>query len=212
MQTIIDKLIVLKLNKAWQTVGHSTVGRAIVDLAAGQAAMALDIVYNVNDEGDPIGDPISMNPVSWDEWIELPVRSYDFCVHYANGNKTMRVPTVLIAKNFNRMPVKRFKGKPSKDGIWYRDNGVDQYTGKKLKRDEATIDHVEPKSKGGKDTWENLVVTHKKINSDKGNKSNSEAGLTLIRKPIAPNPIPISSLIREAKHRDWRPFLQNIDE
>lgn len=209
--SIINKLVVLKLNNNWQPVGHSTVGKAIVDLAGGQAAKALDLEYNVDEFGEPIGEPISMNPVDWETWLTLPVRPYDFVVHYAGGMKVMRVPTVLVAKNFNKMPVKIFKGKPSKDGIWIRDNGIDQYTGKKLKREDATIDHVIPSSRGGKDKWENLVVTHKKINSDKGNLLNEEAGLKLIRPPKAPLPMPISSLIREVKHFTWEPFIIRRD-
>lgn len=205
--SVLNKLIVLKLNRSWAPVGYSTVQKAIVDLAAGVAAKALDLEYELDSDGVPTGDPIGMTPVDWENWLKLPVRSYDLSVTYAGGNKQMRVPTVLIATNFNKMPVKRFRGKPSKDAIWTRDNGVDQYTGKPLKRDEATIDHVLPQSKGGDDTWENLVVTHKDINSKKGNRLNSEIGLTLIRQPKVPSPIPIGLLIREVRHRDWAPFL-----
>ena len=212
MNNIINKVIVLKLNKAWQAVGYSTVGRAIVDLSAGQAALALDLEYNLDENGEPIGDPIYMNPLNWEQWIKLPVRSYDLAVRYANGLKQMRVPTVLIATNFNRMPMKTFRGKPSKDGIWIRDGGICQYTGKKLKRENATIDHVIPSSRGGKDEWENLVTSEKKVNSDKGNKLNSEAGLKLIRPPLVPKPVPLSMLIREVRHRDWRPFLVNAQD
>lgn len=209
MNDIINKLIVLKLNKSWQPVGYSTVGRAIVDLSAGLSAKALDLEYELDEDGMPIGDPISMNTLEWEDWVKLPVRVFDLSVSYSNGNKQMRVPTVLIAKNFNKMPVKKFKGKPSKDAIWHRDGGIDQYTGKLLKREDATIDHVLPQSKGGKDTWENLVTTHRDINSEKGNSLNDEAGLKLIRVPKAPLPVPLSMLIREVRHRDWAPFLIN---
>ena len=210
--SVVNKLIVLKLNKSWQPVGYSTVQRAIVDLAAGVAARALDLEYELDSDGNPTGDPTGMTPVSWVDWIQLPVRPYDLSVSYANGNKFMRVPTVLIATNFNKMPVKRFRGKPSKDAIWHRDGGIDQYTNKPLRREDATIDHVIPKSKGGQDTWENLVTTHKEINSEKGNSSNAEAGLTLIRPPKIPSPIPVGMLIDEVRHRDWRPFLMKIKQ
>jgi hypothetical protein len=210
MSNIANKLICLKLNKAWQPVGHSTVGKALVDLAAGISARALDLGYELDENGEPIGDPIYMNPVDWDTWLTLPCRPYDLVIH--TSKMAVRVPTVLIAKNFNKMPMKKFKGKPSKDAIWIRDDGVDQYTGKRLRREDATIDHVVPQSKGGHDSWENLVTTHRDINSGKGNKSNSEAGLELIRPAKAPLPIPISLLIREVKHRDWRPFLVKIDK
>jgi hypothetical protein len=87
MSNIVDKLIVLKLNKSWQAVDYCTVGKAIVDLAAGQSARALDIEYELDENGIPFGDPISMSPVDWETWISLPVREYDFSVTYANGAK-----------------------------------------------------------------------------------------------------------------------------
>jgi 5-methylcytosine-specific restriction endonuclease McrA len=210
--SIINKLIVLKLNKNWQPVGYSTVGKAIVDLAGGISAQALDLQYDVDKDGEPVGDPIAMVPTDWAKWIGLPVRPYDLVVHYGSeGSKSMRVPTVLIANNYAKMPYKHFRGKPSKDGIWIRDSGVDQYTGQPLTKQEATVDHVLPKAKGGRDVWENLVLTHKKINTSKGDRLNAEVGLRLIRPPKEPNPIPLWKLIREARHRDWKPFLINVN-
>lgn len=210
MSNIANKLIVLKLNKAWQPVGYSTVQKAIVDLAACVSAKALDLEYELDENGDPIGDPISMNPVDWETWLTLLVRPFDLAINTARMK--VRVPTVLIAKTFNKMPIKKFKGKPSKDAIWIRDEGIDQYTGQPLRREDATIDHIVRQSKGGRDTWENLVTTHRKINTTKGNRSNAEAGLQLIRPAKAPAPVPISLLIREVRHRDWRPFLVKIDK
>ena len=208
MENIINKLICLKLNKSWKAVGYSTVGKAIVDLSAGSSATALDLEYELDADGNPIGDPISMNAVDWNTWITLPIRPYDLVIHYGkDGSKKMRVPTVLIAKNYNKMPIKKFRGKPSKDAIWQRDGGIDQYTGKRLDRDKASIDHVIPKSKGGQDTWENLVATDKTINSEKGDRFNDEVGLRLIRQPKAPSPMPMQALITEARHKDWLPFI-----
>jgi hypothetical protein len=208
MENIIEKTVVLKLNKNWKVVGQSTIGRAIVDLAAGLSADGVDIEYNRDEEGNPIGDAISMRPVKWEEWITLPVRPGDLVVHYGNGLKSMRAPTILIARNYDKMPKKTFKGKPSKDGVRIRDGNTCQYTGEKLAKEDITIDHVTPKSRGGKDTWENLAVTSKKINSKKGNKLNSEVGLKLIRKPKAPAPMPMCKLIKEARHTDWNAFLE----
>jgi hypothetical protein len=212
-RSVVNKMIVLKLNKSWQTVGQCSVKRAIIDLAAGVSAKALAFEYGEFDEdGQPIGDPISIVPTDWDEWVTLKVRPWEDGVTYANGNKVLRAPTVLVAKNFNAMPKKTFRGNPSKEGVLIRDNYIDQYTGKKLKREEATIDHVIPRSKGGKDSWDNLVATHREINFKKGNLLNHEAGLHLLRRPETPGAIPLSLLIREAKHRDWKPFLVNVAE
>ena len=219
--SIINKTIVLKLNRNWQAVGQSTVAKAIVDLAAGKSASALDFEYErdelgnyiLDEYGSPVSDPVGATPTDWETWITLPVRPWemDHAIHYGSqGQKLMRAPTVLIAKNFAKMPKKSFRGKPSKDAIYIRDGGIDQYTGLKLHRNDATIDHIMPKSKGGQDVWENLALTSKDINSRKGNKLNHEAGLTLIRKPEAPKPIPLSQLIREIKHWEWKKFLPHL--
>ncbi len=221
--SVINRTIVLKLNRNWQAMGISTVAKAIVDLSAGNSAEALDFDYAkdendnyiLDEHGSPMNDAISARPVDWATWIVLPVRPWEMedAIHYGrDGQKIMRAPTVLIAKNYYKMPRKSFRGKPSKDAIFIRDGGVDQYTGKKLKRDEATIDHIVPKSKGGRDAWENLALTSKEINSKKGNKSNSEAGLTLIRQPKAPKPMTAMELIRDIKHPTWKPHLPHLAE
>jgi hypothetical protein len=211
MTGIENKLICLNLNANWQPIGFKTVKDAIVDLcgcdAGGKpATLALDIDYNIDDFGDPIlTEPKTMNPVSWTEWLSLPVRPWDLSINSAHMK--VRVPTVIIAVNFNKMPVKQFKNKPSKDAIYVRDGGIDQYTGKKLDRNIATVDHVIPRSKGGGDTWENLVLCSKDINSKKGNRFNNEVGLKLLKNPTAPQPVPVYALIKDARHVDWQHFL-----
>lgn len=215
---IINRMQVLKLNRNFQAVGQSTVGKALVDLSAGKSALALDIEYEKDDAGnyilDDYGWPCGQswaNPVDWETWIDLPVRPFDDVIHYGNGTKVMRAPTVLIAKNYYKMPKKSFKGKkPSKEAVWLRDNGVDQYSGKKLSKHEATLDHVIPQSKGGPNTWENLVITSKEINSKKGNRLNEEVGLKLRKKPEVPRAVIATELIREVKHPDWKPYLPHL--
>jgi len=211
--SIVNKAVCLNLNANWQPVGFKTVKDAITDLCGYDingkpTSLALDIEYEIDDNGEPImNEAKSMNPISWTEWMNLPIRSWDLTI--SSVNRIYRVPTVIIAINYSKMPVKYFKNKPSKEAIYNRDNGICQYTGKKVDRHTATVDHVVPRSKGGTDTWTNLVLCSKDINSKKGNKSNSEAGLTLLKNPSAPTPIPAYALIREAKHEDWKHFLVN---
>jgi 5-methylcytosine-specific restriction endonuclease McrA len=211
MNTVANKLICLNLNAQWQPVGFKTVKDAIIALCASDAdgkdnSLALDIDYNILDNGEPdLSEPKAMTPVSWNDWLSLPIRSWDLTI--SSPSMTIRVPTVIISANFSKMPVKHFKGKPSKDAIYNRDKGTCQYTGKKIDRNHATVDHVIPRSRGGEDSWTNLVLCSKDINTKKGNKLNSEIGLQLLKNPLAPQPVPVYSLIREAKHVDWKHFL-----
>ena len=203
MNSIVNKLVCLNLNKQWMPVGYKTVKDAIISLTGSESkpepsSHALDIEYGFNSDGSvDFDNPISMRPVTWSEWITLPIREWDLTINGAN--RTYRVPTVIIAINFDRMPVKSFKGKPSKESIWMRDGGIDQYTGKQLSKDNGTLDHIIPRSRGGLDTWENLVLTSKEVNSKKSNKTPEEAGLKLIRKPKTPTPTPVMHLIKERR-------------
>lgn len=207
MDNIVNKALTLKLNSAWQPVGYGLVKDAIIDLVGGESVEALDIQYSLNDDGTPnFNEAPVLNPVGWDEWKNLPVRSYDLVVH--SPRLTIRAPTIVIARNYNRMPMKTWKGKPSKEAIFIRDGGKCQYTGKKLDRKEMSVDHVLPTSRGGGNDWTNLVSTSKELNSKKGNSLNSEIGLTLLRQPMTPRPMPISQLLREVRHPDWRIFIK----
>ena len=203
MQSIINKPIVLKLNRCWLPVGFGIVSKSIVDMVSG-VAQAIAIDYKTVD-GEPDYDQIeSMRAVDWDEWITLPVRPWDLSI--SSPSMTIRVPTVLVAKQFSEMPIRKFNGKPTATAVWARDRGIDQYTGKKLREQEASVDHVIPTSRGGRNEWDNVVLTKKLINFKKGNHFNHEVGLRLIRKPQAPAPMPASALI-SVKHPSWKAFL-----
>lgn len=141
MNDILNKTIVLVLNRNWQAINIRTPADAFCQLAT-NAATALDI------ESDE-----HIRPVKWDEWITLPIRESDHAVRTARG--AIRVPTVIVAVNFAKVPKKR--PKLSAKNIRERDGNRCQYTGVLLRPDEGNLDHVVPRSRGGADTWENLV-------------------------------------------------------
>lgn len=206
---IEHKLLVLKLNKNWKVVDQGIVGDALVDLAGGKNSYALDISYGMKEDGTmDFSNAQTVRPVGWDEWITLPVREWDFSIKTIN--REIRVPTVLVARNYEGIPKLKVGRNPSNDQIRIRDGDVCQYTGRRLKKDEISIDHVIPKSRGGDNSWRNRVTTSRDINARKGNKLNQEIGLRLIRPPVIPEPIPRYKLIRESKHPDWNLFLTEI--
>jgi 5-methylcytosine-specific restriction endonuclease McrA len=93
-------------------------------------------------------------------------------------------------------------------GIWECDGGVCQYTGRKLSPKEDNIDHVLPRSRGGKTSRENCVLAHREVNSRKADRLPQEAGLRLRKRPSAPRALPASVLIRNHHGvRDWKRFL-----
>jgi 5-methylcytosine-specific restriction endonuclease McrA len=211
MSDVAHKAICLSLNRNWQVVGYKTVKDTIIQLCgtgndSENNSLALDIDYNVDENGEPMfASAKSIVPVTWKEWLSLPIRPWDLTINSAHS--VIRVPTVVVAVNYAKMPMRMFRGKPTKEALWRRDNGTCQYTGKPVSKHDANIDHVIPRSKGGKDTWANMVVSSKDINTKKGNRLNSEVGLKLIRTPVAPGATPVCDLITEAKHADWQHFM-----
>jgi 5-methylcytosine-specific restriction endonuclease McrA len=202
---IAHKAIVLKLNRFWVPAGIALVSKTICDLITG-VVKAIDIVYDTDEEGNPNFDVQKyINPMNWDEWIKLPVYPWHLSIHSAKME--IRVPTVVITARYSKIHEKKFRGKPTKEGLSIRDNLIDGYTGRELEFDDATIDHVIPLSRGGPDSYDNTVLTTKEMNNRKGNRLPSEAGLTLVINPHVPKPIKVSHTIRKARHQDWKNFL-----
>ncbi len=145
-----------------------------------------------------------IRPVTWEEWISLPIRDQDESVHTVRGE--IRVPTVIVAVNYAKVPKKR--PKLCARAIRERDRNRCQYTGRVLRPDEGSLDHVVPRSRGGRDVWENLVWSAKDVNQRKAARLPHEAGLKLLSVPRAPKELPVTALIRNAHGvADWALFV-----
>jgi 5-methylcytosine-specific restriction endonuclease McrA len=72
---------------------------------------------------------------------------------------------------------------------------------------EMTVDHVYPKSRGGKGSWENLVACCQTCNGRKRNRTPDEAGMALLRKPYRPNFIPFIVVKRNTLPNEWGKYL-----
>ena len=89
MSDILNKNIVLVLNRNWQAINIRTPADAFCQLAT-NAATALDIELG--------HDSPALRPVRWEEWITLPIRPQDNAVHTTRGS--IRVPTVMAAVDY----------------------------------------------------------------------------------------------------------------
>ena len=190
---MLNKATVLVLNRNWQAINVRTPQEAFCQMATG-VATALEI------EGEE-----QIRPVPWDEWVRLPIRPQDEAAHTVRG--PIRVPTVIVLANFTKVPRKR--PKLCARTIRERDGNRCQYTGQLLGADEGSIDHVLPRSRGGRDAWENCVWANKRVNAKKGNRLPHEAGLKLLKLPRAIPEMPASAFIRNAHSvEDWKLFLK----
>jgi 5-methylcytosine-specific restriction endonuclease McrA len=196
MNSVLHHPTVLVLNRHWQAIDVKTPADAFGMMAAGQAS-GLDM-----GEG-------AMRPVSWKEWITLSVPDSQPGVGTVRG--AVRVPTVIVLARYDRVPRRRLKF--GLRGLWERDGGICQYTGRRLAPGEGSIDHVMPRSRGGANVWENCVLAHKRVNHRKGSKTVEEAGLRLLKPPRTPREVPVTMLIRNHLGvKDWEPFLAPVSD
>lgn len=110
---------------------------------------------------------------------------------------------VIRLVEYIKLPFSKLKIiKPSRSMIYKRDNNKCQYCGATRR---LTIDHVVPRSKGGEDTWENLVVACSTCNTKKGDKFLEHTGMKLVRKSMAPSS-KVSFLIMESNVDEWKTY------
>lgn len=111
-------------------------------------------------------------------------------------------PSIVRLRRYVRVPYKRIM--LTRRNVFRRDQDRCQYCGS---HDGLTIDHVHPKSRGGRDTWENLVAACVPCNNRKGNRTPTEAGLTLARKPFRPSYVMYIRDFVGAVDEAWKPYL-----
>ena len=97
---------------------------------------------------------------------------------------TFKIPSVIVLKTVVKFFTNGFK--PSRPNIIWRDTNRCQYCNKKFLSCELTLDHIMPKSRGGENTWNNLVACCKKCNQIKSDRTPQEAGMKLLKKPVKP--------------------------
>ena len=136
--------------------------------------------------------------------VQDVLREGDQAVRTARG--AIRVPTVIVAVNYAKVPKKR--PKLCAKAIRERDGNRCQYTGRLLHPNEGSLDHVVPRSRGGADSWENLVWSAKDVNQRKADRLPHEASLKLLNVPRAPKELPVTALLRNIHGlTEWKLFL-----
>ncbi len=183
---------VLVLNKSWVAVNVASVRRAL-------SLLYQDMARAVDTEDYSLYD--------FEDWCELS-RLRDNGRFVNTPTMRVRVPEVILLNVFNGFFHKEVRF--SRRNIFERDKSTCQYCGKKLAKSELTIDHVVPRSRGGRDTWDNLVLACVKCNVRKGDRTPTEARMPLIRRPGKPSWLPtLGARLPAGKMTTWQRFLDS---
>src|SRR5580704_3277484 len=109
MSNILTKATVLVLNRNWQAINIRTPQDAFCQMATGVATgLDIELQAATDPEGLSLRTPHStlrasdIRPVTWTEWLTLPIREQDQVVHTVRG--PIRVPTVIVLATFAKVP------------------------------------------------------------------------------------------------------------
>jgi len=118
-----------------------------------------------------------------------------------------RVPSVIRLLAYRHIPQQ--SRALSRKNILLRDRNTCQFCGAIFPSSELTLDHVMPRSRGGRSSWENLVACCYRCNNRKGDRTPEEAGLKLARRPRPFTLHTSRQLMSMIGHRDerWLKYL-----
>lgn len=117
------------------------------------------------------------------------------------------LPSVIRLREYKKIPYRMQQ--VSKRNILVRDSYRCMYCGKRGTGNELELEHIVPKSRGGKNTWENLVAACRKCNQKKGDRTPEEAGMTLIHRPLPASIHTSKFLLRQlgSEVKEWDRYL-----
>jgi 5-methylcytosine-specific restriction endonuclease McrA len=116
------------------------------------------------------------------------------------------LPTVIRLRYYVRVPYKEIP--LTRRNLLHRDSQSCQYCG--YTGEDLTLDHVIPRSRGGGDSWENIVTACVRCNVKKGSRTPKEAGMLLMatpRKPYSGLYFEVSKHTKNGVNQEWRKYV-----
>lgn len=182
---------VLVLNRHWSAVHVTNVRRALVLLFADHAHVVTED-FSTHD---------------FESWRDLS-QAMERARKITTPSFQIALPDVIMLTRFGKCPPRQVKF--SRRNIYVRDGQMCQYCGCFPPKDEITIDHVVPRSRGGRSTWENVVLACVKCNTRKGSRLLHEVGMKLLTEPCKPHWLACTQYhMRSDTSQFWQKFIDN---
>jgi len=139
---------------------------------------------------------------AFEDWVCLPEPPVEHWIQ--TPSMPIPVPEVVQLRHYDKVP--RHIAPFTRRNLHRRDSHTCQYCGRHEPSEHLSIDHINPKSRGGLTSWENCVLACVRCNAQKADRPLHESGLHLLRKPRRPRWSPLLSLPHEAWLLSWRRF------
>jgi len=119
---------------------------------------------------------------------------------------TIPMPLVIRLVYYVRIPY-RVSLPVTRRTVLARDHYTCQYCGRQPPRKDLTVDHILPRSRGGRTTWENVVTACQRCNGRKGSRTPEEANMKLISKPTRPRYVALAMVESAAARQAWDKYM-----
>ena len=183
----------LVLNGLWQAVDICSVKRAVCLLYLKHAQVV------VKDGG-------SFYTFGFEDWRDFSRNTSNDDDIIRTISYNLKIPRIILLLLYDKLPP--WEVKFTRKNIYKRDNNICQYCGKKFQPEDLNLDHILPSSRGGKDSWENVVCSCVPCNLRKANRTLKEAGMNLIRLPRKPAwRAFVKDSFTGVREESWKDFL-----
>ena len=194
MEMLLERPV-LVLNRLWQPVHTCSVKRALRLLCLGHAQV-------VQTEGES-------------RYQTHDIRSWALYTNQSKGSLAadvvhsvklaLRVPKIIVLGLYDRLPRKEVKF--TRQNVFLRDKHTCQYCAKVFPETKLNLDHVIPRGKGGKTTWQNIVTSCVPCNTRKADRLPRQANMRLLNEPRLPRWRPLFGLKQHTSDLAWEEFV-----
>jgi len=184
----LDRMV-LVLNAGWRPISTTTVRTAFALLCRGVAMVVC---------------PDTCETFALDRWAQATRARAGERVR--TPGSAFLLPEVVVLSAYDGVPWGQVTF--TRRNLYRRDLHACQYCGSATGPKNRTIDHVHPRSRGGRTTWENCVTACLACNAKKADRTPAEAGMRLSRRPARPRWSPVADVDPGADLASWERFLQ----
>ncbi|MFO1054172.1 MAG: HNH endonuclease [Planctomycetota bacterium] len=183
----------LVLNRSWVPVHVTAVRRAVGMVFRGIAQVV---------------DHHSLTLQDFQAWLTSPCESTQRTIRTAVRH--VSAPEVVQLCMYDRIPT--FEAPFTRASLFRRDDHRCQYCGVRPAHSQLTVDHVVPRSRGGRTSWDNCVVACVRCNARKGDRPLPIPGIRLLRNPRAPRWSPHLNVRPSDWPGSWFQFLGSAEK
>lgn len=180
----------LVLNRHWTVVNVVPVRHALVLVCRDAARVIAPDTYEIHD---------------MPSWAAQAVAADESVIRLVS--RSIRVPEVIVLTRYERPPRRYVPF--TRRNLYRRDQYTCQYCGKKPGSENLSIEHIVPRSLGGRTSWTNCVLACVRCNVRKANRTPEQAGMRLLRRPFRPRWMPHLTLPDGVAKQSWSQFVSD---